>query len=1005
MDTAAFLARVIPPGNYFAICWNPEPAAPDAKRRGFPTRFFREGETAQAAGLIKWADNKGFDVYHACASFLAAEPDGEDARGVVKFKGRRTQENAQRLRTFWIDLDVKRDGDKKAAGSCYPSAAAALAWLNGFRRAINLPRPNLAVQSGYGLHVYWVLEDALGAGAWAVQAGALKAAMLAHGFVGDSGITTDAARLLRPVGTRNHKALPAMPVEVIAQLSGGDVPNDTMLAALAPFVGQAPARPHVGAGAGAASTGSNVVALSGGRASTALATVTAPNMALAAQAGAQQRHPWSFARIAQMCQQTGRSLASHGAGDSYPLWYLGHLTLAHFCEDGAQFVHEIGRDDPRYTVAGTDAAVAQVSREVAAKGSGPAPCSHYDRANPGGCQGCPHQGRIRGPYELGNRDNDLPAGYRRHGGGLQFERYDPLAKSYHWSTFVVGDVADALVDEIPAGGRGLTFTYTREGRSYSVYSEVKKVLSDSGVLLRTFEGQGVHLQHQNLLTFGKFIMAWVDQLISTQGARAARVLPFGWALGAGGVTHGFSVAGQLYKADGSVEAAPGGDPQILSAYAAAGAPEPWRQAFDMVTKDRPDLAAIVAASFAAPLMRFTGQPGVTVSAWSRQSGVGKSAAMTVGQGVWSAQKQKCALLDTELSVIGKLSETRNMVCNWDEIRLGSAEGDRAKRFVDFLFMLTLGKEKGRLQQDTASREIREWQTLMVVAANRPLMDYVTSETEGTDAGALRVFEYAITVPQLKASATAANVIEQVRHNHGHAGVAYARWLAGNADRAKAVIEAIGTDLNARLDAEQSERFYLAAMSTMLAGARIATRLGIAAFDVPALEAFLIGVFRELREARVRNSLVTQQGYDLEQLLSQFVSDNLGRRLITDRFGAQGSPKVVVKWAPTDTKCVLQIGLDDGLMRVSRSSFLEWCRRRNLSGHDIIGAMQKAWDVVVARRVIGGGTHYSSGQSWIVDISIAQCPSLLAYLIDAPAPQQPAAAVQVLRTRPDQKVTP
>src|SRR5260221_230424 len=64
-----------------------------------------------------------------------------------------------------------------------------------------------------------------------------------------------------------------------------------------------------------------------------------------AQANIPGQRKHLFARIAERCGQVKQSLETHGLGDSRPLWYLGFLTLAHFCTDGADFIHEIGNGD------------------------------------------------------------------------------------------------------------------------------------------------------------------------------------------------------------------------------------------------------------------------------------------------------------------------------------------------------------------------------------------------------------------------------------------------------------------------------------------------------------------------------------------------------------------------------------------------------------------------------------------------------------------------------------
>ena len=55
----------------------------------------------------------------------------------------------------------------------------------------------------------------------------------------------------------------------------------------------------------------------------------------------------------------------------------------------------------------------------------------------------------------------------------------------------------------------------------------------------------------------------------------------------------------------------------------------------IVTPDRPDLACMVAASFAAPLVWLTGESGLLMGVPSPASGIGKSTALLGGQAVWS----------------------------------------------------------------------------------------------------------------------------------------------------------------------------------------------------------------------------------------------------------------------------------------------------------------------------------------------------------------------------------
>jgi hypothetical protein len=68
-----------------------------------------------------------------------------------------------------------------------------------------MPRPNLVVHSGGGLHVYWVLARALTPADWQPLAFALAEATKQHGLKCDTQCTVDRARVLRIPGTLNTK--------------------------------------------------------------------------------------------------------------------------------------------------------------------------------------------------------------------------------------------------------------------------------------------------------------------------------------------------------------------------------------------------------------------------------------------------------------------------------------------------------------------------------------------------------------------------------------------------------------------------------------------------------------------------------------------------------------------------------------------------------------------------------------------------------------------------------
>lgn len=130
---------------------------------------------------------------------------------------------------LWLDLDVVGATHGDTSKRYFPDQAQALAFLE----TLPLP-PSLIVSSGGGLHLYWLFRElwVFDDPAERADAAALvedwqrsiidKAKTL--GF--DVDATHDLARILRVVGTFNHKASPALPVSILQRNDARYNPGD-----------------------------------------------------------------------------------------------------------------------------------------------------------------------------------------------------------------------------------------------------------------------------------------------------------------------------------------------------------------------------------------------------------------------------------------------------------------------------------------------------------------------------------------------------------------------------------------------------------------------------------------------------------------------------------------------------------------------------------------------------------------------------------------------------------
>ena len=308
------------------------------------------------------------------------------------------------------------------------------------------------------------------------------------------------------------------------------------------------------------------------------------------------------------------SLASQGVGDSRELWFLGHLSLAAHCHDGRSFAHEISKGDPRYTTAETETEFDRAVGESHTKSVGAPRCASYDGYRRGVCGTCPWQGKLNSPYSLGVEDGDYPDGWRRSNHWL--ERFDRKAKE--WLPVIEGDFYAPLLDRLPTGGFALSFIYEDTARrvNYVRVTGIEAIKAhDIGALVA---GQGVQVSRQNGPYVGDFVAAWINKLRALRTERTDLVRPFGWAFALSGQRIGASVAGQLYRADGTVDTIPGGDGEVRLKFTPMGAFAPWQDAAKLFEHGRIDLQALISTSFAAPLMAFTGVRGLVFNFWSKE---------------------------------------------------------------------------------------------------------------------------------------------------------------------------------------------------------------------------------------------------------------------------------------------------------------------------------------------------------------------------------------------------
>jgi len=915
-----FIQRVVPSDGYLLIAW----------KEG---EYFRHKPFEDRKEAVHFGTQQSFqrrDVYFATASYKQGFHRAPDGKLLI-----RTQDNVLSVKSLWVDIDVGKGG--------YKDSKEVINALAVFVRDTGIPFPTVLLHSGNGFHAYWVFDKPLPKSGWARLSNALKAACLGKGFKIDPVCTADAARILRLPGTRNYKN-PSKPqgVEVLSVLRT-DYTVEEIESALAPWLDPLPA----------------TFAFSKGDAAECLEEFTS---------GVAAKHePSRMEFIVKRCDVLGGVAATHGSECSEPQW-VAVLQVAKFCDDGEQWIHPLSDGHPGYSHQST---VHKFTQRLD-NSAGPTLCGRFGELFPEGCKTCVHKGRIKSPITLGREEyrdpHDVPFPYRVRDGRIYlFTRDKKDEEAAEWVRHLDFAVTDLEVYEFEDGK--LAYDFTLRGRGPKTKVMIPAATFGSPELRPTFSQYGYHLSSkEDGARLAAFMKTWQEQLYAIKAVKRG-IRHLGWQ----DESHAFCVGDTNYYPDGTKTEGlhpPREFENYAKNYNASGSLELWRgQANHLVRQGLPGLAATVASAFAAPLLRFTGNGGFSISVVSNDSGMGKSTAMKIAQSVWANPGAISSINDTENAVTHKLGFLKNLPAYWDEIRGEQAMDALAK----VVFRISEGKSKARLSSSAVLQMEYHWDTVLLSASNSSLLEHIACGDQHTDAGILRIFEF-----QLADSLEGLQPpdLSVIRDNYGLAGRAYGEFLAKNSEKVKDDVRALREHYNESHDPKPRERFWFDALVTLLLGASYARKLELVDFNLGELREYLEGVLLSLREEHrtVRDDRTPVS------ILVRYVHEFFAERLVTDHSGGLIPKDITVKYSPSRHSPVFQIAEADRVLLIQRGHFRDWAQGKGYpaSLFKLISSLPCVTETQPMS--IGARTPYKQGRSrcWQVDLS---ADPLLGSLVD------------------------
>ena len=902
-------------------------------------KFYESVDDAADAAMR--FDQLGFDVYFAVATF-----NTELSRKL---------DNVKQLKALFLDLDC-------GAGKGFESQVDAIGQLKKFCRKYSLPKPVL-VNSGFGVHVYWVLSEPADYESWVRVAEKLKRLCIREGFSADPSVTADGARVLRVPGTRNNKSDPPKAVSCFAGSSIDPVDLDVFDTLLGDIEVPRKRIPVTEVGA-APPMNPTMQALMGNKES-------------------------SFKKILQKTQ-LGKGCAQlayivkNQADMSEPMWRAG-LSIAKFCVDAAKAIHVISNKYPDYSPEATEHKTALIK--------GPYTCVKFDEFNPGTCEHCPHWAKIKSPIVLGHQlkeaevtadglykvtapvqapapdagdteqedDTQDPPAYvipkypfpyvRGANGGVYIRIKDKEGevdevRIYHNDIYVVKRVRD------PEHGDSVVMRLHLPQDGVRDFTMPMSAVTSRDEFRKTLAAQGVAVMKMDDLM--AYTLQWVNELQATQRAEMAHV-QFGWV---DSKCQEFVLGDKRIFAD-CVEHNPPTPHTVglFPAFKPKGSLEEWQAAMKFWESSKFKLQQYaIGVGFGSALMEFANVHCAAIHFYSKESGVGKTALLNAMLSIWGhPESLRLQERDTYNHKMNRGEVYHNLPWCIDEIT-----NTPPKEASNMLYQFTGGQQRGRMtaSANTERHRGRPWRLLAATTGNTSIIERVQMAKEMPKAEAQRILE--CEVPRILDAAgdkLEADVFDyRINNNYGHAGPIFVQYVMNNID----VVRKLCADIQRKVDEKgrltSENRFWSAQIGYSIAGLYIAQKIGLVNFK--AEEVFKWALHTLLNHNK---NNITAMSMTVHDIMNDFFAENISYILQikstadSRNTNDNGLDDLVIPEQVARGKLVARYETDTKMFYVKTKALREWCGELQHNYRSLLDSVKNECEGEIVKCRLAKGT--------------------------------------------------
>lgn len=845
----------------------------------------------------------------------------------------RSADYVTHARSIWIDLDCGED--KALKGTGYATQQDALAALEQMLEELNLPRPML-VDSGRGVHVYWTFTQDLPKIIWHKLARIVDACVRHWGLITDSQCTTDAARVLRPIGTINYKN--NRTVTLIKDAPS--IAMSTLADALLPYYKMHKAE---------------IEAI---KAKPVVEYVKKDNTAFSDK-------NYKVKPYLQKCQVAQFALIGKEPIEE-PVW-RGVISVIRHCNNGGRHIETLRSklknrfpETTRFDEDRTSEKLAWLQDHDI----GPFTCASFQRECPKLCQGCPFASVVKTPLSLAEEYDEIeipqlnidlsasettnnevetqsngsttitgeieysvgttstttpqpPYPYKRTANGIV------VVKDEKETVFFRGDMFPVMTRfvEMVDGERNVMVKFMlRIGKS-GTYQEVSFLMKDwyaADRIKQKLGSVGVSIPETSMQHLLGYMRKYLEH-VEDDMDEIKQLQHFGWT-----DNRHFLLGEKLYRPDGVVTVQPHINIKNYTRhFKQSGTLDGWKQLMQRLQ----DLGAVeqqicMLSTFGSTLMKFTNYNGIWLHLMTKP-GYGKTTTQEMMNGVWGKPH------DLLLNAKDTLNAIEERFGRWANIGVTIDEVSNLdpKIASDLLLGVTQGRTKQRL--DTNMRErVNDltWNLIVLSSGNFSILDRMNAIKADIAAEISRTLEFKLPKPTLSVYEGETLIKKPIRDNYGVAGPA---WLENLVRIPESTIDALISKatkaFSEELNASSEERFWITGCAVMYVAGELLNKMGLTNWDLTRIYTELCNLVKHNRNNR------TTYEFSATDKLASFLADNVRNTAVVD-VGIEPNT-TMVRLTPTGQLNV-RYEMDKGILYVRTQALKEYCSKQGVGVNSV-----------------------------------------------------------------------